>query len=79
MLGINSVYVGFDVDHEEAQQGINVIGNGDFQNVIFGYIIMAHMGDGSFPRFGERGAHLGGLGKSVVLPHGVAMVRVQGS
>lgn len=31
------------MDHEEAQQGINVIGNGDFQNVIFGYIIMAHM------------------------------------
>ncbi|KAH7956656.1 hypothetical protein HPB52_011478 [Rhipicephalus sanguineus] len=36
-------YVGTDVDREEAQQGTNVIGNGDFQRLIFGFTIVAHM------------------------------------
>ncbi|KAL1473205.1 hypothetical protein MTO96_038847 [Rhipicephalus appendiculatus] len=41
--GSGSPYVGFDVDREEAQQGTNVIGNGNFQRLIFGFTIVAHM------------------------------------
>ncbi|KAL1444598.1 hypothetical protein MTO96_029701 [Rhipicephalus appendiculatus] len=41
--GSGSPYVGFDVDREEAQQSTNVIGNGNFQRLIFGFTIVAHM------------------------------------
>lgn len=42
-LGSGSLYVAVEVDREEAQQGTNLIGNGDFQRLIFGFTIAAHM------------------------------------
>ncbi|KAL1473203.1 hypothetical protein MTO96_038845 [Rhipicephalus appendiculatus] len=41
--GSGSLNVGTDVDREEAQLGTNVIGNGDFQRLIFGFTIVAQM------------------------------------
>ncbi|XP_077508588.1 organic cation transporter protein-like [Amblyomma americanum] len=42
-LGSGSFYQVSDLDREEAQQGTNVIGHGDFQRLIFGFTIVAQM------------------------------------
>ncbi|XP_037515318.1 solute carrier family 22 member 6 [Rhipicephalus sanguineus] len=41
--GSGSLNVGTDVDREEAQQGTNVIGDGEFQRLVFGFTIVAQM------------------------------------
>ncbi|XP_077511211.1 organic anion transporter 3-like [Amblyomma americanum] len=42
-LGSGSLYQVSDLDREEAQQGTNAIGHGDFQRLIFGFTIVAQM------------------------------------